>query len=425
MLYLLQMDTDRRCNDLKNSQKAPYIYGMIAGFGAISLSVIFFFVLYRMQGIREVIDQILDILAPFVYGGAIAYLLRPVCNWYADILNSFLPKKLKKLSNGAAVILSLLTGLLLVYALIIMVAPQVVESAKTIWNTLPQEIDQLLVWLTAKYGENEALIEYFDTGKDLYGMIDTWVKETLVPYATSLVSGVGQSVWSMLMFLKNFLIGIIVAVYLLASRHKFKKQGVMIVRSILKPKWADMVLEEIALVDKMFGGFIDGKIVDSAIIGVLCYIGCLIFRFPNALLVSVIVGITNVIPFFGPFIGAVPATLLILIDSPIKALWFVLFVFLLQQLDGNVIGPKILGDHTGLSSFWVLFSIILFGGLWGVVGMIIGVPLFAVIYDLIKKLVHRGLKKNNQMEILEDYKQEYGDPPKTPEKPESSEEKKE
>lgn len=425
MLYLLQMDTDRRCNDLKNSQKAPYIYGMIAGFGAISLSVIFFFVLYRMQGIREVIDQILDILAPFVYGGAIAYLLRPVCNWYADILNSFLPKKLKKLSNGAAVILSLLTGLLLVYALIIMVAPQVVESAKTIWNTLPQEIDQLLVWLTAKYGENEALIEYFDTGKDLYGMIDTWVKETLVPYATSLVSGVGQSVWSMLMFLKNFLIGIIVAVYLLASRHKFKKQGVMIVRSILKPKWADMVLEEIALVDKMFGGFIDGKIVDSAIIGVLCYIGCLIFRFPNALLVSVIVGITNVIPFFGPFIGAVPATLLILIDSPIKALWFVLFVFLLQQLDGNVIGPKILGDHTGLSSFWVLFSIILFGGLWGVVGMIIGVPLFAVIYDLIKKLVHRGLKKNNQMEILEDYNQEYGDPPKKPEKAESSEEKKE
>ena len=227
------------------------------------------------------------------------------------------------------------------------------------------------------------------------------------------------------MFLKNFLIGIIVAVYLLASRHKFKKQGVMVVRSILKPKWADMVLEEIALVDKMFGGFIDGKIVDSAIIGVLCYIGCLIFRFPNALLVSVIVGITNVIPFFGPFIGAVPATLLILIDSPIKALWFVLFVFLLQQLDGNVIGPKILGDHTGLSSFWVLFSIILFGGLWGVVGMIIGVPLFAVIYDLIKKLVRRGLKKNNQMEILEDYNQEYGDPPKKPEKAESSEEKKE
>lgn len=407
---------------MKNSKKAPYFYGMIAGFGAISLSLIFFFVLYRMQGIREVIDEIMGILAPFVYGGAIAYLLRPVCNWYADLLNSFMPKKLKKLSNGIAVILSLLTGLLVVYALIIMVAPQVYESARTIWNTLPQEIDQLLAWLTAKYGENEALIEYFDTGRDIYGMIDTWVEGTLVPYVTSLVSGVGQSVLSMLVFLKNFLIGIIVAAYLLISRHKFKKQGIMIVRSILKPKWADMVLDEIAYVDKMFGGFIDGKIVDSAIIGVLCYIGCLIFQFPNAMLVSVIVGVTNVIPFFGPFIGAVPATLLILIDSPIKALWFVLFVFLLQQLDGNVIGPKILGDHTGLSSFWVLFSIILFGGLWGVVGMIIGVPLFAVIYDLIKKFVHRGLKKNDQQVILDEYNQEYGDPPKEPEK---TEEKKE
>ena len=385
---------------------------MIAGFGAISLSVIFFFVLYRMQGIREVIGEILDILAPFIYGGAIAYLLRPVCNWYADLLNSFLPKKLKKLSNGAAVILSLLTGLLLVYALIIMVAPQVYESARTIWNTLPQEIDQLLAWATATYGENEALIEYFDTGRDLYGMIDTWVKGTLVPYVTSLVSGVGQSVLSMLVFLKNFLIGIIVAVYLLASRHKFKKQGIMIVRSILKPKWADIVLDEIAFADKMFGGFIDGKIVDSAIIGVLCYIGCMIFRFPNAMLVSVIVGVTNVIPFFGPFIGAIPSTLLILIDSPIKALWFVVFIIVLQQLDGNVIGPKILGDHTGLSSFWVLFSILLFGGLWGVVGMIIGVPLFAVIYDLIKKFVRRGLEKNDQQEILETYNQEYGDPPK-------------
>lgn len=410
---------------MKNSQKAPYFYGMIAGFGAISLSVIFFFVLYRMQGIREVIDEILDILAPFIYGGALAYLLRPVCNWYADILNSFLPKKLKKLSNGAAVILSLLTGLLVVYALIIMVAPQVYESARTIWNTLPQEIDQLLEWLTAKYGENEALIEYFDTGRDLYGMIDTWVKGTLVPYVTNLVSGVGQGVLSMLVFLKNFLIGIIVAVYLLASRHKFKKQGIMIVRSILKPKWADIVLDEIAFADKMFGGFIDGKIVDSAIIGVLCYIGCLIFRFPNAMLVSVIVGVTNVIPFFGPFIGAVPATLLILIDSPMKALWFVVFIIVLQQLDGNVIGPKILGDHTGLSSFWVLFSILLFGGLWGVVGMIIGVPLFAVIYDLIKKFVRRGLDKNDQREILDAYNQEYGEPPKKQQPKEKTEEKKE
>ena len=141
--------------------------------------------------------------------------------------------------------------------------------------------------------------------------------------------------------------------------------------------------------------------MDSAIIGVLCYIVCAIVKFPSALLVSVIIGVTNVIPFFGPFIGAVPATLLILIQNPIKALWFVLFILILQQIDGNIIGPKILGNSTGLSSFWVLFAILLFGGLWGFVGMIIGVPLFAVIYDVVKKLVIHGLCRNDELEMLD------------------------
>ena len=169
----------------------------------------------------------------------------------------------------------------------------------------------------------------------------------------------------------------------------------------------------------MFGGFINGKIMDSAIIGVLCYIGCLIFKFPSALLVSVIIGVTNVIPFFGPFIGAIPATLLILIQNPIKALWFVLFVLVLQQLDGNIIGPKILGNTTGLSSFWVLFAILLFGGLWGFAGMIVGVPLFAVIYDVIKKLVIHGLRRNEELDMLNTYHDNFGDPEDDPPAPEA------
>ena len=155
------------------------------------------------------------------------------------------------------------------------------------------------------------------------------------------------------------------------------------------------MLSEIKFIDELFTGFVDGKLVDSAIIGVLCYFGCLLLRLPNALAVAAIVGITNIIPFFGPFLGAIPATLLILIESPIKALWFILFVLVLQQVDGNIIGPKILGQHTGVSSFWVMFAIILFGGLWGIVGMVIGVPLFAVLYDIARRLVHRGLEKNH------------------------------
>jgi len=216
-------------------------------------------------------------------------------------------------------------------------------------------------------------------------------------------------VYKILLFLYNLLIGLIVACYLLASRKKFARQSVMIVRSVLKPKWAELFLNEVAFIDRMFGGFIDGKILDSAIIGVLCYIGCSIFNFPNALLISAFVGITNVIPYFGPFIGAIPSILLILIEDPVKAIWFAIFILALQQLDGNIIGPAILGDRTGLSSFWVLFSIILFGELWGIAGMIVCVPLFAVIYDIIKKLVRRGLYKKDQIQIWEQYKADYPD----------------
>ena len=400
---------------MKKKIKSPYVRGMLAGFGAISLSVAFFFLLYGMQGIGEALDTLTDILAPFLYGGVIAYLLRPMCNFYETLLVKILPRKIQKLAEGLAVALSLITGILLVYMLIILVAPEVYESLRSLWNTLPEKADQLLEWGMKTFGDDEELLYVLDQAYDkVYLELDTWAKGTLVPYVTNIVSGVGSSVWAVLIFLKNILIGLVVAMYLLASRKKFARQGVMVIRSVLKPKWADRLLDELAFVDKMFGGFIDGKFLDSAIIGLLCYIGCVIFRFPNALLVSAIVGITNVIPFFGPFIGGIPSVLLIMIESPIKGLWFALFVLGLQQLDGNVIGPKILGDKTGLSSFWVLFSIVLCGGLWGIVGMVICVPLFAVIFDLLRKLVCRGLKRNGRMDLWEEYEKHYGTEPEQP-----------
>ena len=389
---------------MKKPQYKPYIYGMLAGFGAISLSVLFFFVLYRFQSLDAVITKIIKILMPFVYGGVIAYLLCPMCNMFSGFFQRSLPQKLKKLAEPFAMALSLLCGGLIVYALIIMIAPQLYRSIVSIWQMLPGEVESLFNWAMATYGESEImqgvlnyLIASYDT---LYSKIDSWATGTLVPYITNIVSGVGLGVWKVLTFLKDFLIGIIAALYLLSNRKTFARQGTMIIRSMMPKRWAELVLEEIRFVDRMFGGFIEGKLVDSAIIGVLCYIGCVIFKFPNALLISAIVGVTNVIPFFGPFLGAIPAILLILIESPIKALWFGVFVLGLQQLDGNIIGPKILGDATGVSSFWVLFSILLFGGLWGLVGMIVAVPLFAVLYDIIRRLVFRGLHKQGCGELI-------------------------
>jgi len=398
---------------MKDPYKRRYFYLMLSIFGAISLSIVVFFALFRFQGIGDAVDKLSQVLAPFIYGGVVAYLLRPLCNQFERFFQNLLPLKLKKLANSLAVGLSMVTGLLVVYALIIMIAPQLYSSIRSLWNSLPEKVNLFLDWARATFGEDEKLLSLFDTvSNTVYAELDKWADNTLIPYISSvvsIVSGFGTSIYKVLMFLYNLLIGLIVACYLLASRKKFARQSVLIVRSLLKPKWAELFLSEVAFIDRMFGGFIDGKLLDSAIIGVLCYIGCAVFRFPNALLIAAIVGITNVIPFFGPFIGAVPSTLLIMIESPIKGLWFILFVLALQQLDGNIIGPKILGDRTGLSSFWVLFAIVLFGGLWGLPGMVVCVPAFAVIYDVVKKLVRRGLARKGQIEIWEQYKADYPD----------------
>ena len=371
----------------------PYLYGMLAGFGAIALSIIFFFLIYRFDGFGSAISTLTGILMPFIYGAVIAYLLKPVCNSIENFLRRFIPEKMNGLINALSVALTILFGLLLVYALVMMIVPQLITSVTTLYYTAQANITKFMNWANhLEFIENnEQIMELLNsayaalnTNLDTW---NTWLKNTLLPSMQNIVSGAAIGVLNVVTVAKNLIIGIIVAVYMLASRKRFVQQGKLVLHSIVRPRWAQLITEEVKYADKMFGGFINGKIMDSAIIGV-----------------------TNVIPFFGPFIGAVPATLLILIQNPIKALWFVLFVLVLQQLDGNIIGPKILGNTTGLSSFWVLFAILLFGGLWGFVGMIVGVPLFAVIYDVIKKLVIHGLQRHQELTLLNSYHDQFGDP---------------
>ena len=407
----------------------PYLYGMLAGFGAISLSILFFFFIYRFDGFGDAVSKVTGILMPFIYGAVIAYLLKPVCNTIEAFLRRFIPEKMKGLINALSVTFTILFGLLLVYALFMMIVPQLITSVTTLYYTAQRNFAKFVQWANHVefFEQNTQIMDLLNSAYDTVSTsIDTLVKTKLLPSMQNILSGAALGVLNVVVVLKNLIIGIIVAVYMLASRKRFVQQAKLVLYSIFKPRWAELIKEEVKYADKMFGGFINGKIMDSAIIGVLCYIGCLIFKFPSALLVSVIIGVTNVIPFFGPFIGAMPATLLILIQNPIKALWFVLFILILQQIDGNIIGPKILGNSTGLSSFWVLFAILLFGGLWGFVGMIIGVPLFAVIYDVVKKLVIHGLCRNDELEMLGTYHEAFGDPeediPAAPEAPAQNEE---
>ena len=396
---------------MHDPKQKRYLYLMLSGFGAISLSILLFFALYRLRGIGELLQTIAGILLPFIYGGVVAYLARPMCNTYEKFLMQHLPEKLRKFSPSAAVVGSLVTLLLIVYALCAMIFPQVYDSVVSLGKTIPSRLESFILWAETTFGESETmdtLFDFFNTSYEkIYQQVDAWIRNDLFPQITTLVSSVSSSVFAVLRSLYNLIIGLIVAVYVLSSRKRFARQSTLIVRSVLSEKWADVVLEEVALMDRMFGGFIDGKILDSLIIGVLCYLGCWILRIPNTLLISVFVGITNIIPFFGPLIGAVPSTLLILIESPIKAVWFVIFVIVLQQLDGNVIGPRILGNKIGISGFWVMFAIIFFGGIWGVMGMVIGVPLFAVIYDLVRKLVKVGLRKKGKSELWDKYVADY------------------
>ena len=409
----------------KKPHVKPYLYGMLAGFGAISLSIIFFFLIYRFDGFGDAISTLTGILMPFIYGAVIAYLLKPVCNTIESFLRRFIPEKMHGLVNMLSITLTILFGLLLIYALCMMIIPQLITSVTTLYYTAQRNLAKFVQWANhVEFIENNQQI--MDMLNSAYATISTniddLIKTRLLPSMQNILSGAAVGVVNVVTWIKNFIIGLIVSVYLLASRKKFGQQGKLILYSLVKPRWANLIMEEIRYADRMFGGFINGKILDSAIIGVLCYIACLIFKFPSALLVSVIIGVTNVIPFFGPFIGAIPATLLILIQNPIKALWFVLFVLVLQQLDGNVIGPKILGESTGLSSLWVIIAILVGGSFFGGAGMFFGVPVCACLYSLVAFLVDRRLAEKDLPVETEHYTAPLPEQETEPEKPEKTSE---
>ena len=228
--------------------------------------------------------------------------------------------------------------------------------------------------------------------EDLYAMLANFITNGLLPNIETIITGLTTSVISVVGAAFDLLIGLCAAIYMLASRDIFLAQSKKIVVALCKERTADNILRLGRRIHKVFSGFIIGKILDSLIIGVLCYLGMLILKLPHPALVATVVGVTNVIPFFGPFIGAIPSAFLILLVNPLQAVYFCLFVLALQQLDGNVIGPRILGDTIGISGFWVLVSITVAGGLFGFAGMVLGVPVFAVLYMLVTEFVNSKLK---------------------------------
>ena len=222
---------------------------------------------------------------------------------------------------------------------------------------------------------------------------ENWVQNTFLPQAETYITSITSGVITGVKFVINVLVGLIISVYVMASQEVFAGQAKKIIYAMFKPVRANVILETVRKSNEIFGGFISGKLLDSAIIGVIAYVVLVIMKMPDAMLVAVIVGVTNIIPFFGPFIGAIPSFLIIVLQNPIQGIYFLIFVVILQQIDGNIIGPKILGDSTGLSSFWVVFAILMFGGLWGFPGMLLGVPIMAVIYYVVDRIVRYCLRR--------------------------------
>lgn len=387
-----------------------YFYLMIAGFGAISLSILFFFLLFKLDRIFYYIKGACDTLMPFIIGCVMAYLIYPISQGITAYLDKMSSDRYKKLTQSTGIFLGLLMFIAAVYVLLWMLLPQLVDSIVSVFTGMPSMVDSLSKWITGLFQDNPDLSKAANAAlKNSSAELQNWVSGTVLPKAQELIAGLSTSVMSVFNFLFDFVIGIIVCVYVLGSADKLGRQSKMIINAVFPKKYADIFFEIVNEMDICFGGFIRGKLLDSLIIGILCFICISIMRLPYPLLISTIVGVTNIIPFFGPFIGAVPSAILILTVSPIQALYFVIFIFILQQFDGNVLGPAILGQSTGLGSIWVLFSILVFGELFGFVGMIIGVPTFAVMYYLFSKFVFKKLGERDLSGMTEDYRSRYPD----------------
>lgn len=383
----------------------------ITGAAILASGILCAFVLFKMPVIISVLKGITEILKPFLYGVVFAYLLAPLCNKIEEKLFQIFPKaktKARRFICFIAIVISLCVAIAVIWLIIMMIIPQVWDSVMKIIQMVPQKLIVVNNWIEHMLENQPELQAYFEEfSSQAESNIDSLLNVDTIQKVQSIINSLSVQLFGVLGVVKNIFLGLLISAYLLGSRKLFGAQAGLILHGVFSDKWAKIIEEEIRYTDKMFNGFLVGKIIDSAIIGLLCFAGTSIMGFEAPAFSSVIIGITNIIPFFGPFIGAIPCGLLLLLENPMHCLYFIIFIFVLQQLDGNVIGPKILGNTTGVSSFWVLFAILLFGGMWGVVGMVIGVPLFAVIYDIIRKLVYRGLRKHKRESMITDYEEKY------------------
>ncbi len=382
----------------------PYFKWGTTALVVIIISILLVVIFTDIPGFFSVLKGFGAILSPLVAGVVFAFLLNPLVKFVDTRLCPVLEKKKQKnpkaryspqkLSRAAGIVFALVIAVLLVYAFFSMLLPQLYESVMGIVASAEDYYRSIETWANKLLQDNPEIQSYVEAALDeVYNFLRNWVSTSLLSDMQKLLSTLTTSVIAVVKSVANLLIGLVASIYMLWSKDLFQAQAKKLIVAVFRPSAADHLFYLGRETNKIFNGFVIGKIIDSAIIGVLCYFGMLILKLPYPILVATVIGITNVIPFFGPIIGAVPCAFLILLVNPLQCFYFVIFVICLQQLDGNVIGPKILGNTIGISGFWVLVSITVAAGLFGFAGMLLGVPVFAIIYLLISDAVNLSLKK--------------------------------
>ncbi len=376
----------------------------------VLIGIVITFALYKLPLLWSGVAKFISIVKPFIYGAIIAYIMMPCYNFFvkhsATLFKNAKTAKKSVLSKLVGILGCILLMLLIIYCLLGIIIPQLAQSIINIAGTqiISQNAQAFFNDFLQKIKENPQVYDWAIYLYDnIYDSVSDWVQNDLTKFSEDILVSFSGGVVGVVNFFKNLVFGIIIAVYIFYGKEGFIAGFKKLLYSLFAIDTANKILEDMRLTDKIFGGFINGKLLDSLIIGILSFIVLSLIKMPYALLLSVIIGVTNIIPFFGPIIGAIPCAVLLVLIDPLKCLEFVIFAMLIQVVDGYVIGPKILGQSTGLSSFWVLFAILVFGGVFGFIGMLIGVPVFAVIYNFVLRFVHNSLDKKGISEENVDY----------------------
>ena len=374
----------------------------IYSFAVIASSIILYMFISNADEFLNIVGSIVTTLRPFIIGASIAYILNFMLKFYENILSKWdkFDKQSKKVKRSVGLIFTYISASIMVYLFLQFVLPQLLDSILGLANSIPQYVKELSN-ITNEFISKADLDSQF-----IEVLMQQWndLINTVITFITNMVPVIGNLVLDLSSSLFSIFIGVIVSIYMLIDKEKLLALCRKIIFAFSSNERAKFILKIAKVSNDTFGKFLVGKIIDSLIIGILTFGILSICKMPYTLLISVIVGITNIIPFFGPFFGGIPSVIIVLFVSPTKALWLMLIIFIIQQIDGNIIGPKILGDTIGISAFWILFSLLIFSKLLGFVGMIVGVPIFAVVYSLVKETVELRLKNKGLPTSTEEYK---------------------